>query len=166
MRRRTSGEASAQIAQYAPEILQNAIEVNRGKAHPDEAKIEHVMVGAIHLDKGKSKGDYAVRLFIYNRKGKQAQLDKIEVIGKLHAMKEKKTILRGFQSGNAKGTGNVSSSPMKISAFINDVKNDLDDTFPDAVPGQRKEDCHSLYPENSAGPHGCESYHDAAADCG
>lgn len=48
-------------------------------------------------------------------------------------MKEKKTILRGFQSGNAKGTGNVSSSPMKISGFINDVKNDLDDTFPKAV---------------------------------
>lgn len=117
---------NALVTQYIGEILQNAIEVNRGKAHPNETNYEHVLVGGIRLGKGGNATDYAVRITIHNKEGNQAQLDSLEVIGRLYSIKEKKTMLVSYQGNNAKGAGNTSSS-MSLSDFFDDVKTDMND---------------------------------------
>ena len=102
--------------------------MNIGNAHPDQNNEEHVLVGGIRLGAGNQATDYIVRSVVENREGKMGTLERIDVIGRLHAIKEKPTMLNTFQGVMPEGRGE-SSATMNLADFFNDVKNDMNDVF-------------------------------------
>ena len=124
---------NAMLAQYAPEIMLNAVEVNRGKKDLQKNKYEHILVAPVRVIQNGITQDYAVRFVVNHPKVNQPAMVNMEIVGTLHNINEKKATLTSFNGSNAKGRHVMPSMSMSLSDFFNDVKNNMDDTFTEAV---------------------------------
>lgn len=127
---------NAKAAKHIPELLQNAIEVNRSTKHSLPTRpYGHVLMSVF----SDSEGTYAVRMVVeHNTSKKTASLLNFDVVGELHAANAKEIPasygrVPGKSGIPSKSSGNVVS----ISQLINDVKNTFDDTFSEAVYQKR-----------------------------
>ena len=127
---------NAKAALLAPNLLQNAVEVNRytGDATTDHP-YRHVMMAAFGEKTPNGVEYYAVRLMVEQRSRQDAVLKAVDVCGKLYAVNAKRTDLTGLKGSKASRTTALFNYSMRN--FINEVKLQFDDTFAEGVYASR-----------------------------
>lgn len=127
-RTRKNRTANAMLAQHTAEILQNAVEVNRGGKYNEKTTAEHIMIAGVRTGTGDNQKDYAVEIVIHNRKNQIPELVSMDIIGTLYSINEKETSLPGLWDPKIR-RATAKSLTIKLSDFFNAVKNEANDIF-------------------------------------